>query len=320
MDTGGTDHRRKDAYLNILYVAKHESGGSDDEGAITHALRELGHRVRCIEESQYAPREMTYDLFLFHKFYDSDAIRRTKARVKAFWHFDLVRSDQWDRVDWERERVGWMDNTGPVVDYGFCTDGDWVADAGLTTTYGKNLRWLTQGADGRVVGFGKPVARDIDVLFVGSVSHGGKRASHVERLRAKYGDRLKVVGETRRNSVYGRPLADLVAQSKVVVCPDAPVTDRYWSNRVYNMLGFGAFVIHPYSRGLAEQFDDGRHLAFYGDRDYCEELIDAALKDDSATIRARWKACMAGHGRVYSDHLYRHRCEELIRVVTGGKS
>lgn len=308
--------------MKILYVAKHGSGGNDDEGAIAHALRTLGHSVRCVPEKDGGLFSDTpTDLLLFHKWYDVAAVLRSKARVKAFWHFDLVRSDQWSRKDWEAERVAWIETMTAAVDVGFCTDGDWVdsyARSGRAPGAAR-LVWLPQGADERVVGAGAKRGKDIDVLYVGSWSHGGGRASHIERLRARYGDRLRIVGGTRRTAAYGRVLADLIARSKVVVAPDSPVTDRYWSNRVYNMLGFGALLLHRYSAGLAEQYRDEEDLIFYRSRTACESWIDDVLDGrpvagynlggDPDRIPA------SGLRRTVENHLYRHRCEELIRVV-----
>src|SRR5437762_2659363 len=104
--------------MKILYVAKHGSGGNDDEGAITHALRVLGHEVDCVHEDYdrrptgVNPFARPRDLVLFHKWNDFDQLRALSG-PKCFWYFDLVECDDPSLRRRCRQRVEWMSRTIP---------------------------------------------------------------------------------------------------------------------------------------------------------------------------------------------------------------
>lgn len=298
--------------MRILYVAKHGSGGNDDEGAIAYALEQLGHEVVKVQEfgdrvpisSPFVTDQGRLDFCLFHKWANIDFIKRIKI-PKAFWF--------WDLVDWPSDitlkarcdaRKRWMSQVVPLVDLGFCSDGDWVAK----DTTGK-LRVLRQGADERIVGFGKEQPRDVNVLFVGIGKGGGRhRESFVDELHARYGSRLLHVV----NSVYREDLKELVARSKVVVCPDSPVTNNYWSNRIYIMAGFGGLVYHP---EVGEPGDMPDAVIRYpkGSVGSYIEGIDKILTINYSEHHGKFRRQALED--VKRRHLYRHRCEELVRVV-----
>lgn len=289
--------------MKILYVAKHNSGGADDEGAVSHALIVLGHTVHKVSEKigDTACR-VKADLCLFHHWPDVDSIRKISI-PKAFWNFDLVEWPDDPTLDRRSDaRRRWMMDVMPLVDIGFCTDGDWTAK------FPDKLVWLTQGADERVVGRGTPRLPTIPILFTG-ISRGGgvRRESFVNELMDRYRERFVNV----QRGCYRRNLADLIASASVVVAPDSPVTDRYWSNRVYNTLGFGALLIHPYSAGLRGHYGLDE-VYMYEDRQELHRFIDWAIANKSGVCEEfRIRSLETTKAR----HLYRHRCEVLINIV-----
>lgn len=296
--------------MKILYVAKHDSGGNDDEGAVAWALTRLGHSVQSLQEryGEKAPmivEKDRVDLVLFHKWLDVPSLQRIKCK-KAFWYFDLV---EWPADPTLAKRSAarreWMAAVLPHVDFGFCTDGDWVDK----DTSGK-LRWLCQGADERICGKLELVKYDFDVLFTGlGVSGGVRRGEFVERLQQVYGERFLHV----RSGIHRRQLQELIGRCRVVVAPWSPVTDRYWSNRVYNALGFGACLVHPWCEILAKQYVPGKHLSFYRTPSelltYVNNLLTSKpMRDDMGA---------AGLRHTLAEHTYRRRCEMLIDFVSG---
>jgi len=301
--------------MRILYIAKHGSGGNDDEGSIAFALGKLGHEVVKVQEfgdrlplEDLKRMDQEFSFCLFHKWSNFDFIKRLKC-PKAFWYFDLVDWPQDPTLSSRCEaRKRWMAEVTPLVDLGFCTDGDWVE----RDQSGK-LLVLRQGADERVVGFGEPWKgyTPIDVLFIGGIKGCGvQRESFVRELQARYGHRFTHFS----SGVYGRALANAVATSKVVVCPDSPVTDRYWSNRVYVMGGFGACLLHPYCSYLSSNYSSCLPgVYFYRDREDMYRQLDLLLSEEG--INDRKPASEIVLEQVKQNHLYRHRCEELVRVV-----
>lgn len=290
--------------MKIGYVAKHDSGGSDDEGAIVYALEKLGHEVLRLRESRGSrAHHLACDFILFHKWSDTLAMKRCRVPL-VFWYFDLVDYPDPTLLHRNEQRKDWMRRITPLVRLGFCTDGDWVS----RDTSGK-LHVLRQGADERIVGLGEPYPNvSYDILLTGIRAGGGrKRISFIDEMRKTYGDRFYHV----QTGVYREELKRLIASSKIVVAPDGPVTDSYWSNRVYNALGFGAFLLHPYCRELVGEYLPWKDFLFYANRDHLHQLIASSL----AHPLSRKVVSDGGLAYTKEKHLYRHRCEELVRIV-----
>ena len=296
--------------MRVLYVAKHGNGGADDEAAVAHALQVLGHEVHCLPEngcpSPLVALAEKSDLLLFHKWGDAQVLRLVGC-PKAFWYWDLVEFTDplLERRNATRRR--WMEQIMPLVDIGFCTDGDWAA------RHPEKLVWLPQGADERMAGRGEAKGPGPDILFFGSTYKcGSGRESFVREMKARYGGRFKWLDSgPSRPGVYGRALADVIAGAKVVVAPDAPATDRYWSNRVYVTLGFGGFLLHPWCDGLKDSYKYGREIDYYRSREQLHELIRFYLQGPDI----RRQIAEAGLQRTLAEHTYRHRVQTLLGVI-----
>jgi hypothetical protein len=289
--------------VRVLFVANWRAGAADDEGAVAHALTALGHEVARLDERDSDLACGTgYDLCLFFKWCCPAALARMKC-AKAFWFFDLVDYHDSSIAPRCAARRQWMRKIMPTVDLGFCTDGDWVAKG---DRYGK-LVWLPQGADGRILGVGRASHPAPPFLFTGIRNGGRGRASFVDEMRARYGGDFRHVA----SGVYRRELADLIASSEIVVAPDAPVTDRYASNRIFNVLGFGGFLLHPRCAFLEGMYEDRREVVYYRDRGELHDLIAyyRARPDERRAVAE------AGLARTLKDHLYEHRVAELIRTA-----
>lgn len=298
--------------MKILYVANHnQPTGNDDEGAIAYALEKLGHTVELLSERKgekavkIAPR---FDLLLFHKWEHTGWLERISI-PKVFWYFDLVKYQDTALVSRNGTRINWMKKTINLVDLGFCTDGDWVNQ----DSTGKLIR-LTQGADERKIGFGNPYAvpstlvNNASILFTGIRNGGGTgRIDFVDSMKAKYGEQFSHISK----GVHGAELANLIASKAIIVAPDSPITDNYWSNRVYLTLGFGGFLLHPYCRTLVNQYANNKHIVYYSSRDDLHDLITYFLEhpDLRKDIQVQALAHTTSH------HTYYHRCRILIDTV-----
>jgi len=287
--------------MRVLYIARHSQPNADDEGAIADALKFLGHEVICLPEQT---KRMQYewpkcDLVLFHKWDEPDALKQFDC-PKAFWYFDLVDFPDPTLAKRCQQRKDWMARTIPLVDVGFCTDGDWCKTS-------DKLVWLPQGADQRIVGRGDPKGQQsVDIIFVGDQKGGKVRESFHAEMTHHYGAKYANV----RSGLYRERLANRIAAVKIVVAPDGPITPYYWSNRVYNVLGFGAFLIHPNCE-VSKQYRDGEEIVLYSSRYTLHDLIDYYLNDP----KARERISEAGLERTKAQHTYVHRCIRLIEVV-----
>ncbi len=308
--------------MKILFVANHGNHDNCDESAISYALRMLGHEVLEVQQRQSTTaaavaKSHNVDFCLFLKWDNPSSLRETAAVAPCvFWYFDLVANQDDPTLALRMEsRRRWFYDVMRYCVGGFCTDGDWVDQWNATQkAYGNKLYWLMQGMDERVAGPGDASQCNLEVpeiLFTGMINHGSRRREHVHRLQTRYGRRFGVFGDGGpRFRLHGRALADLFAKAKIVVAPDGPCTDRYWSNRVYLTLGLGGFLMHPQCAGLRGHYAVDE-LVTYKDRETLELLIDDYLDDPSTRENLR----VRGYEATMARHLYRHRCEELVRTV-----
>lgn len=85
------------------------------------------------------------------------------------------------------------------------------------------------------------------------------------------------------------------------------------SDRVYETVGRGGYLVHPRIVGLEDEFTDGEHLRFYdyGDLAGLQRIIDTALTDDAHRTRVQ----AAGQAMVRERCTYVHRTAEMLRVL-----
>lgn len=161
-----------------------------------------------------------------------------------------------------------------------------------------------------------------DVIFVGSHGYHPEwpyRPQLINWLRDNYGDRFgHYSGEHFSLGLRrGEALNQLLADTKVVIgdslCIGYDYPD-YWSDRVYETLGRGGFIIHPYIKGMGGHFEDGKHLKFYNFQDFgqLKGMIDYYLEHDDEREAIR----RAGHEHVAANHTYKQRWAQIIEEVT----
>ena len=279
--------------MRIVYFANHQNTGSDDtEGHIAHALQKLGHEVVRVSEKNPQNIPDSADWFLFHKGGPNiqSALTRVKYK-KVCWYFDKVWND----------RVFWMQQMIPRVDLMCMTDKTW-ADHNPS----KNIRIIRQGIGDRNVGRGRKDQKfEGKIVFLGS--EYGERRVWIRELTKRYGaNQFRAV-----NNVFNRDLYDLCETVPIIVAPEYPGDDNYWSSRIYMVLGSGGFLIHPRFEGLKEEYKDGVHYVGYRGMDEMFEKIDQYLKDE----KGREKIRLAGYKKTIKDFTYTTRTEALVKEL-----
>lgn len=161
-----------------------------------------------------------------------------------------------------------------------------------------------------------PKEKTKDIIFVGSKSYHPEwpyRPELVNWLENTYGNSFELWGGQGKGIVRGQDLNDLYASTKIVVgdtlCPNFDYPD-YWSDRIYETIGRGGFLIHPYISGLEREFEDKKHVVFYeyGNFDQLQELIEYYLEheDEREAIR------LAGHELVKNNYTYKNRWTHIL--------
>lgn len=310
--------------MQILYVAKHDQPNSNlDEVAIAKSLQELGHSVIPVEQETVLgpgdlPSPSSYDLLLFHKWSGFRVFEKID-RPKVFWFFDLIKCPSRGFTRMCRHREQWARNALTYSDLGFFTDGDYVNEKLCERNPISNkVRWLPQGFNSHSPHHRihpesdlrhDPATQDYayDVFIPASVVLAKERVEFIEALRATFGARLKHVTD----SCHGAELARLVRNSRTVVAPNFPVTDRYWSNRVYLMTGLHACLLHPKSKGLEDQYRNGIDFMTYGSFSELVSKIYRVINDNDL----RNLIAQSGYDTTMLGHTYTHRCRVMLEEI-----
>jgi hypothetical protein len=165
----------------------------------------------------------------------------------------------------------------------------------------------------------EPAKLKNDVIFVGSKKYHQEwqyRPQLINWLSDTYKNKFSHYGNGGIKSLRGKELNILYSSSKIVVgdtlCIDFKYPD-YWSDRVYETMGRGGFIIHPYVSGMEKEFEDKKHLVFYeyGNLKQLKELIDYYMEHDEEreTIRK------AGHELVKENYTYKNRWESIFKEL-----
>lgn len=282
-------------------------------------LESMGHQVLRLQEPTAVLDGLTCDLFIWVHTHGwtvpgidkhlGDFRRRGIPTIT--YHLDL-----WLGLRRAREMVG------PY----WGLDHFFTADANMADWLNENSPVRGHYMPAAVFGPEAYIAERIghryanDVVFVGQKNYHPEwsyRPQLISWLAATYGPRFtRVAGDCPSGTVRGHSLNQLYASSKVVVgdslCLDFNYAN-YWSDRVYETLGRGGFLIHPRVKGMDEHFIDGEHLAFYdyGNFDELKYWIDGYLDEECERDAIR----LAGHQHVRDHHTYRHRWTEILAAL-----
>jgi hypothetical protein len=283
--------------MKIVYIAKHNSGGNDDEGSIDYALNFLGHEVIKIKEQNSNYNCPKCDFVLFHHHWTSLRFIRAIKQPKVFWGFDLVEHDEVPQ-----RPTSHFKKIAKIADIGFCSDGAWASKH-------SHFHWLTQGADSRIIGQQKQQEKH-KILFTGSLSYCPKRLAHYRLISERYPTAFFTLTSSAK-WVYRERLAQLIGASGICVALQSPIKENYWSNRVYVVGGFGGFFIHPYTSQLIKHYKENEEIILYHSLDDFFDKVDFYLNKPQERERISSRFLK----RTKQEHTYIHRCQILLQTV-----
>ena len=155
-----------------------------------------------------------------------------------------------------------------------------------------------------------------DVAFVGSwANYGHRESSHrfelVQHLAEKWA--CKFWPEPGQPRIDGAPLRDLYASTKVVVGDSAmvPRLKRYWSDRIPNTTGRGAFLLHPWVEGIEMQHP---YLETWQAGDWSD--LDFRIKEALDNEEGRKIAAQDNYAHTLEYHTYEVRMKQLVELLT----
>lgn len=160
------------------------------------------------------------------------------------------------------------------------------------------------------------VPKENEIIFVGAKNYHHEwqyRPQLIEWLQSNYKDKFKLYGGDGLGVVRGHALNELYTKTKIVIGDTLCINYNYpyyYSDRLFETLGRGGFLIFPYIKGIEDLFEDKKHLVLYefGNFGQLRELINYYLEHDEERENIR----LAGHELVKSRDTYRHRWEKIL--------
>lgn len=248
------------------------------------------------------------DLVLFAKFKVGDY--GIKQKFLEFLKERKVKSAMWTWDLYFGLQRSSLLRSDPVFkcDFVFTPDGGNQAEF---EKLGINHKLLRQGIYEDYCVRGTPEEKYTnDIVFVGCVNPQWRFREDVCASLKKYDFRR--YGGDDTYEVRGGRLNALYSSVKIVV-GDSVYSPHYWSNRIYETLGRGGFLIHPMIEGLEKEYEPYKHfIPFkYGDIESLHEKIDYYL----AHPEERKKIANAAFEHTKQKHTVKHRCEELLKHI-----
>lgn len=311
--------------MKILYVGNFTQPHCT-EVHVAKTLANMGHQVTRIQEDPRFKRQLVdltlgHDLFLFTRTWSNLVTLEHLQTLKtlgiptASLHLDLY-------VGLQRE-AGIENDPFWRTEYVFSPDGDPASQA-FFESKNINHHYLRPGVFKDECIQLEP-NNDFDlqgeVIFVGGgAEYGHKEWPYRHQLvkwlednysgYRKYGHPQKTVRNMELNQLYAN--AKIVVGDSLCLGFNHPY---YWSDRVYETIGRGGFIIHPFIKGLEEEFTDGENIVFYeyNNFDQLKEKIDYYLENPEERKRIQQNA----FNFVRDNATYNNRLQQLLDTVIG---
>ncbi|MCC6145363.1 MAG: glycosyltransferase, partial [Candidatus Hydrogenedentes bacterium] len=174
---------------------------------------------------------------------------------------------------------------------------DWFRRAGI-----QHIFWMPLACSPRLHAVPEQ-DRTLDVAYVGSLSEeeGNRRRMLLEQVQAQFPNHF--VGRA-----WPHEMAEIYGKAKIVV---NACVNHDLNMRVFEGMAAGALVLTDEAEGLADLFEDGRHLVVYHDEAELLEKISWYLDHPAE----RDAIARAGQALVLKEHTYSRRLEEMLRMT-----
>lgn len=293
--------------LKILYVGDFSENWTS-ESYIARSFEALGHYVKKIQETSISDDNIIrdskkdYDFLLYAKFRikgDQEYVLKNINIPKICWFFDIYPETPREK----RLNQPWI----RMADYFFTTDNghqNFYKEEGIKHECIRQGIYHGEAVDGV---FNEKLKTKI--FFAGAQNHWFKpRQEFVNFLQRTYYKDFK----WPRKTIRQKRLNDAIASAEIVVGHNIRF-QHYWSNRIYETLGRGGFLITPAVDGLEKEFEDGKHIVCYEDRNWqdLKNKIDYYLEHK----KEREKIRKAGVEYCRNNFTYKHRCQELLNKI-----
>lgn len=287
-----------------------------DEEGIARSFEKLGHVVLRIPEVSWNFDRATKDIEEFNP----DVILVAKLKIEngekkkfCLW----AKEKKYKIVSWTFDlyfglpREYWVAED-PIfkMDYAMGPDG---GHTDLWRKHHVNYKVLRQGIFDEFCYKGEFDSKyDYDVIFVGCESSEWKYRVDLCRFLAENYPRFKWFGRKDTLEVRGDELNKLYASAKIVI-GDSVYTPHYWSNRLYETIGRGGFMIHPLIEGITDEYKQGEHFITYryGNFESLKTKIDYYLNNE----KERLAIAESGLKHTKENHTLLNRCQQFLNLI-----
>lgn len=184
---------------------------------------------------------------------------------------------------------------------------------------GVNHRWSPPAVYSPEAVPGTPQRRwNVDIAFLGTVrgyhTEWNHRQELVQALSRRYRSHFRTFPRPGQHAFRGQALNDLLASVKVVVGDSLCLgCEKYVSDRLYETIGRGGFMIFPNIKGLDDHYLDRTVVPTYefGDFSGLFSMIDHYLR----VPKEREMLRELGGKWVRDNHTYEHRVQKILAEV-----
>lgn len=328
--------------MKIAYVGNF-SQAHCTEVHLAATLELLGHEVIRLQENEVSAPALTgiintaeLDLFLY---------TRTWGELVTLEHLTLLRERQIPSVSYhldlyvglQRKYLHQAKSLEEILqsdpfwrtDFVITPDGD-ESSQKVFEDNGVKHYYIKAGVYAPECVLANKSEQNFDLIFVGGGDRPGSEHAYghpewnyrnelIGWLYDTYPEHFTKFGHPQQ-TIRNAALNQLYIDSKVVVGDSVCVDFNhkyYWSDRVYETIGRGGFLIHPYIKGLEEEFIDGETIVFYeyGNFEQLKQKIDYYLDENHA--QEREKIRQAGFEYVKNNATYTQRLQQMLGIVFG---
>lgn len=308
--------------MNVVFLGNFDVPYST-ENDFAKTYEKLGHKVTKLQENRTTTSKILQaceraDLFHYvhtHS-WETPGLHSMEYVLEHLNCYSIsVHLDYWRGLAREKD-VG--NHPFWKTDFVFTADGgsnDWYREKGINHYYSpagilEDSCYLGQ----------KDERFSFDVVFVGSKGYHPEwayRPQLINWLESIYQEKFeRVAGDTRHGTIRGAELNNLYNSAKVIVgdtlCLNFNHPD-YYSDRLFETVGRGGFLIFPKIKGIEKMFKLGEELITYefGNFDQLKGLIDYYLEHEEERDKIR----LAGMERVKNEHTYTHRLSKILETL-----
>ena len=272
------------------------------EKEIRDSLIELGHDVTTLDprnDKNFSRLDKSDLVITSIPTYLTPQQIESLPSPKIFWGFDAIYTIP-ERVKQYVPKMKLFDACFTPEDV-----SDWYKSQGVNHFY------LQQGFH---PSYYYPVImkRTADVGFLGQhtnkIYHAGRQG-----MLDEIGKICKL--EYFEKGIYYSEASKFIGSCKIMLCPVNLDIPGYWSRRIYQYLGSGAFCLHQYQKGLENEFTNNEHLVWWHDLDELKELVKYYLKND----KERKRISDNGYKYVSNHYTFKHRAKQVLKEMSCDK-